>query len=92
LAFPNPEVKPRPRHKYTALAYLRHYAWLNDSFVVTLDDDMRHMFFQFFIRESERHLCNWEFVVRDDWGDEDWCYVAANAVTMNQGGRNAAVT
>jgi hypothetical protein len=53
---------------------------------------MRHMFFQFFIRESERHLCNWEFVVRDDWGDEDWCYVAANAVTMNQGGRNAAVT
>ena len=87
LPFPEPEPKPRPRHKYTGLAYLSHYAHLNKSFVVTLDDDMRHFFFQFFIALEDQWLCVWYLVMRIDgvlW------LVAICAKTMNMGARNAS--
>ena len=87
LPFPEPEPKPRPRHKYSGLAYLSHYAHLNKSFVVTLDDDMRHMFFQFFIALEDQWLCVWYLVMRIDgvlW------LVAICGKTMNMGARNSS--
>ena len=88
MPFPWPEVKPRPRHKYAALALLRHYAHLNGTFVVTMDDDMRHMFFQFSVIDYELQLAVWHMVVRLACGR---LWLAAILVrTMNQGGRNAS--
>ena len=46
-------LNQRPRHKYTACAYLSYYAHVNESFVVSVDDDMRHCFFQFFVSEED---------------------------------------
>lgn len=87
LPFPEPEPKPRPRHKYIATAYLRHYAHLNNSFVVSMDDDMRHCFFQFFIWAGERWMCVWYLVIHVD--GEAWL-VAVTAATMNMGARNSS--
>lgn len=87
LPFPEPEPKPRPRHKYKAATYLTVYAELNDTFLVTMDDDMRHMFFQFFIRRSDLYLCVWYTVMEIDGAV---MFVAVRARTMNQGARNAS--
>ena len=87
LPFPEPEPKPRPRHKYKAATYLSVYAQCNDTFVVTMDDDMRHMFFQFRVRRSDLYLCVWYLVLQR--GEELW-FVAIRARTMNQGARNAS--
>ena len=87
MPFPEPEPKPRPRHKYTGLAYLSHYAHLNESFVTTLDDDMRHFFFQFFVALEDQWLCVWYLVMHIDgvlW------LVAICAKTMNMGSRNSS--
>ena len=63
LPFPEPEPKPRPRDKYVALALLRFYANLLRTFVVTLDDDIRHMFFQFNTAKCDRPLNVWNTVM-----------------------------
>ena len=57
-------MKPRPRHKYTAAAYLSYYAAVNATFVVSFDDDLRHCFFQFFISDEDRYLINWQLTVK----------------------------
>ena len=87
LPFPDPELKPRPRHKYTAGAVLSHYAWTAQTFLVTHDDDMRHMFFQFFMRKSDLPF-NVSYIIVKIEG-ELW-YVAVRNRTMNQGARNAS--
>ena len=84
---PEPEIKPRPRHMYAAIAFLRFYAKLLRSFVCNLDDDMRHMFFQFFVRASDLHLCVFKIVMMRD--DRLWL-CAIRVRTMNQGGRNSS--
>ena len=85
--FPHPEVKPRPRHKYTAAAYLSYYAHLNGTFLVQLDDDQIDCFFQWNVAEQELRLCRWNTV---DMIDGDLWYVAYKVFTMNQGGRNSS--
>ena len=87
LPFPEPETKPRPKHKYAALIYLRKYAHENRSFVVTMDDDMRQMFYQFFIREEDLYTCVWYIMMMID--GKLWL-VAVRVRTMNMGGRNAS--
>ena len=87
MPFPEPEPKPRPRHKYTACAYLSYYAHVNESFVVSVDDDMRHCFFQFFVSEEDVGLIVWYLVVSID--GELWL-VVIKVRTMNQGARNSS--
>ena len=87
MPFPEPETKPRPRHKYTALAVLNHYAQVNDTFVVSGDDDMEKMFFQFFVRDSELYLSTWYVVMMVDGAL--WL-VAITARTMNMGSRTSS--
>ena len=87
LPFPEPEIKPRPRHKYAACVYLRIYADANGTFLVTMDDDMRQMFFQFFVREEDLYTVVWYIIFEIDgvlW------LVAVRVRTMNMGGRNAS--
>ena len=87
LPFPDPEIKPRPRDKYTAGAVLSHYCHLGDTYMVTHDDDMRHMFFQFFMREEDLPVNVWYIIARV--AGVLW-YVAVRNRTMNQGARNAS--
>ena len=87
--FPHPEVKPRPRHKYTACAYLSYYAFLNGTFLVSFDDDQVDCFFQYRVEWAELPLCRWNIVDTIDDTGEHW-YVAYRVYTMNQGGRNSS--
>lgn len=87
LPFPEQEIKPRPKHKYAACVYLSAYAAANGTFLVTMDDDMRQMFFQFFIRDEDLYTCVWYIIMSIDgvlW------LVAVRVRTMNMGGRNAS--
>ena len=87
VPFPDPETKPRPRHKYTATAYLLYYAHLAETFCVTLDDDQVDCFFQYDVAEEDLPLCRWNTV---DIIDGVIWYIAYKVYTMNQGGRNAS--
>ena len=87
LPFPDPEIKPRPRHKYAALVLLRFYANLNNTFVVMAWDDMWQMFFQFKVAIEDRPWCNWNTVARREGHTFQLCIKVG---TMNQGGRNSS--
>ena len=54
--WPSCEVKPRPRSSYQAAIPLSRIAKLLGSGVVSIDDDIRWMFFQFYIWKGEAWL------------------------------------
>ena len=87
LPFPEPEIKPRPKDKYAACVYLTKYAEANGTFLVTMDDDMRQMFFQFFIREEDLYTCVWYIITKHG---QVLRMTAVRVRTMNMGGRNAS--
>ena len=87
LPFPDKEPKPRPRHKYQAGAVLSHYAWLAELFLVVHDDDIRHMFWQFFVAQEDTHLTIFRLIVLID--GVRWV-VHIIATSMNMGARNAS--
>jgi hypothetical protein len=87
LPFPHPEVKPRPRDKYAACAVLSHYAQLADSYLASHDDDVRHMFPQFFMRTNQLPLMV-HYIVTEH-ADELY-YTAVRVLVMTQGARNSS--
>ena len=87
LPFPDPEPKPRPKHKYTAGATLSHYAWLAETYLCVHDDDIRHMFWQFFVAQEDIHLTIFRIIVLI--AGVRWA-VHIIATSMNMGARNAS--
>ena len=70
-----------------ALAYICYYAFLGKKYMVSLDDDMRHMFFQFRVAYTEARLVTWRLVMLIN---AIKYHVAVYVWTMNQGGRNSS--
>ena len=82
--FPDKEVKPRIRHKYSALAYLRHLAQIDGDSLCGYGDDLRHMFFQFPVAPEEYWLCL-QYAIFNINGVLWLC--AVHNTTMNMGSR-----
>lgn len=55
--FPDPELKMRPRDTYAALACLNHMAHADNSYLVGFSDDVRWMFYQFWMHACEYAWC-----------------------------------
>jgi hypothetical protein len=101
---PDPETKPRPRHVYNDLAVARHMARANNTYLVGLKDDGRHMFFQFENAPEEERTCSFVVLVElpvvgsqgepmlDADGNEllELWFIIIVATCMNMGSRNAS--
>ena len=85
--FNYPEVKPRPRHKMASAAHLRYYAFVNNTFCVTVGADMVDCFCQHMVADEELHLCVYYTVMLINYVK---MLVAIEAGTMNQGGRSSS--
>lgn len=67
---PHPEVKVRPRQCYSDNCVLRHMAWAAETYLASVKDDGRHMFFQFEMSPEEERTCSFQVAMelprRDD--------------------------
>ena len=96
LPFPDPEVKSRPRHLYKGAAWILYLAFLLASYAVGIKDDIRWMFWQFYLHPSQRWLAVeylWlPFTEVDATGEarEVWYFCMIAALVMNMGTRPAS--
>ena len=88
VTFPDKEVKNTPKHKCAAVAYLLFCCTLiPNASLVCFDDDIRHMFFQFQLAESEKWMGIFYLVFNFD-GELWYCAITMNR--MNMGWRPAS--
>jgi hypothetical protein len=85
--FPDKEIKPRIKHKYAALAYLRHLAQIDGDSLYGYGNVLRHMFFQFPVAPEEYWLCL-QYPIFNINGDL-WLCTLHNTM-MNMGSRPAS--
>jgi hypothetical protein len=101
---PHPESKPGPKDSYNDSAIMCHMAHVGGTYVATIKDDGRHMFFQFEQSPEEERTCNFIVLILlpklDEAGQplfdadgvqifELW-FVLIVATCMNMGSRNAS--
>ena len=84
LPWPDPEVKMRPRHLYRALVVLRHLAHVGRLPLVGASDDVRWMFFQFYLAPEELWLSTFHMVLDTHDGPR---YHAVSERVTNMGTR-----
>ena len=79
--WPSVEQKPRSRTSYRAGIVMRRIAAANGTGVVAIDDDIRWMFFQFYVWRGEAWL-SCSYIVLDLDGELWFCLLVEHVANM----------